>query len=321
MLKATDIQGCYPALVTPMRCEDGEVLIDMEAFHGRIAHAIDNGVTGIVIAGTTGQSSTLGHDEQIQLVQDGALFARGYAAGRGRPVQVIAAAGSNSTAEAAYMSREILRGGRVDALLHITGYYNNPPQEGLLRHFLCMADLAAEYDTAVVLYNVPSRTGSNVEAATVIELARHPAIIAIKEASGNLDQVQAILDGTDRETFTVVSGEDHLVAEILRRGGTGVISASANIWGRQFQRMCELAAEGRHDAVAELQAALLPCVEAVFCVKNPIPLHHILGFPLRLPLVSLSEIREPRRSQALAIIERALAIQDFPHCPPVPAQG
>jgi 4-hydroxy-tetrahydrodipicolinate synthase len=313
MLQATQLRGCYPALISPMREEDGQIVLDLDAFHKRIAVAMDDGVTGIVIAGTTGQSSTLTHDEQIQLVNDGALFARGYAAGRGRPVQVIAAAGSNSTSEAAYMSREILRGGRVDALLHITGYYNNPPQEGLLKHFLRMADLAAEYDTAVILYNVPSRTGSNVEAQTVIELARHPAIIAMKEASGNLDQIQAILDGTDRESFTVVSGEDHLVAEVLRRGGTGVISASANRWGREFQTICDLALAGHHDKAAELQAALLPCVEAVFCVKNPIPLHYMLGSALRLPLVPVEDIREPKRSEAIAKIEKALAIKDFPY--------
>ncbi len=313
MLQASQLRGCYPALITPMRRTDGEVVIDREAFHQRIAVALDAGVTGIVIAGTTGQSSTLTHEEQIQLVHDGALYARGYAAGRGRGVQVIAAAGSNSTTEAAYMSREILQGGRVDALLHISGYYNNPPQEGLLKHFRKMADLAGEFNTSIILYNVPSRTGSNLEANTVIELSRHPAIIGIKEASGDLGQVRAILDGVDREAFTLVSGEDHLVADILRMGGTGVISASANVWGREFQTICDLALAGCHDNAAELQQALLPCVEAVFCVKNPIPLHFMLGFDLRLPLVGLQEIREPKLSVAMARIKGALARTRFPH--------
>jgi 4-hydroxy-tetrahydrodipicolinate synthase len=299
-----------------MRNEDGHVTIDMDFFHRHIGYVIDHGVTGIVIAGTTGQSATLTHDEQIKLVNDGALFARGYAAGKGRKCQVIAAAGSNSTAEAVYMSREILAEGRVDALLHVTGYYNNPPQEGLYKHFHLMADLAAEHDAGIIMYNVPSRTGSNLEAATACELARHPAVLGVKEASGNIDQVQAILDGTDRDSFAVLSGEDNLVAEIIRRGGTGVISASANRWPGEFQRVCDLAMAGEHQKAAELQEALLPCVGATFCVKNPIPLHHMFEAGLRAPLVTVDELREPKRSQALAKIEAALAIESFPHMEP-----
>lgn len=322
MLRATELRGCYPALITPMRQEEGRVVIDMEAFYRQIAHVIDCGVAGIVIAGTTGQSATLTHDEQIKLVNDGALYARGYASGKGRKVQVIAAAGSNSTAEAVYMSRCILAEGRVDALLHITGYYNNPPQEGLLKHFHLMGDLAAENDSSIILYNVPGRTGSNLEAETVIELAKHPAIVGLKEASGKLEQVQAILDGTRREEFTVVSGEDHLVAEIIRRGGGGVISASANRWPREFQRLCDLGLAGDHGRAAELQTALLPCVEAVFAIKNPIPLHHMFGSDLRAPLVRVGELREPKRSDVMAKIEKALAISSFPHVEvPAPAPG
>lgn len=313
MLRATELRGCYPALITPMRNEEGRIAIDMEAFYRQIAFVIDNGVSGIVIAGTTGQSSTLTHDEQIKLVNDGALYARGYASGKGRKIQVIASAGSNSTAEAVYMSRCILAEGRVDALLHLTGYYNNPPQEGLLKHFHLMADLAAENDSSVVMYNVPGRTGSNLEADTVIELAKHPAIIAVKEASGKLDQVQRILDHTNRDEFTVVSGEDHLVAEIVRRGGGGVISASANRWPGEFQQLCNLGLAGEHQKAAELQAALLPCVDATFAIKNPIPLHHMFNSELRPPLVTVNDLREPKRSEVIAKIEKALAIESFPH--------
>lgn len=313
MLSAPELRGCYPALITPMRRQGDKVVIDTESFHKRIAECIDAGVTGIVIAGTTGQSATLAHEEQIRLVNDGALFARGYAAGKGRAIQVIAAAGSNATAEAVYMSREILHEGRVDALLHVSGYYNNPPQEGLLKHFSLLGDITLEHGASMILYNVPGRTGSNLEAETVIELARHPGIIGVKEASGKLDQVQAIIDGTDPKEFTVVSGEDHLVAEVLRRGGTGVISASANRWPREFQVLCDLGLAGEHDKAAELQKALMPCVEAVFCVKNPIPLHHIFATELRAPLVGVDDLREPRRTQALEKIAKALAIEAFPH--------
>lgn len=314
MLNSQDIRGCYPALISPMMEVEGKIVIDHEKFHELIASVIDRGVTGIVIAGTTGQSATLTIDEQIQLVNDGALFAQGYASGAGREVQVIASAGSNSTQEAEIMSREILAGGRVDALLHLSGYYNNPPQEGLLKHFSLMADIAAEHDAGIVVYNVPSRTSSNIEADTMIELAKHPAVLAVKEASGDIEQIQKILDGTDRDSFTVVSGEDHMVAEIMRRGGTGVISASANRWPGEFQRLCELALAGKHDQAAELQAALQPCVDAVFCVKNPIPLHYIFYSALRMPLVPIDQIQEPHRAAALETIGKALAIEEFPHC-------
>lgn len=313
MLKATDLRGCYPALITPMREMHGDVRIDFDAFFTLIERVLDAGCTGIVIAGTTGQSSTLSHAEHIELVVRGSVHARLHAQKRGRPVQVIGSAGSNSTAEAVYLMQSIGREARLDAYLHVTGYYNNPPQEGLLKHFRRVADEAARQDTGVVMYNVPSRTKSNLEADTVIELALHPAILAVKEASGDINQIQRILDGTDRASFSVLSGEDDMVVEIMRRGGTGVISASANRWPREFQVMTELAMAGRHADAAELQAALLPCVKAVFCVKNPIPLHHMLGSRIRLPLVEVDELSPALRLAALQAISTAESIQSFPH--------
>ncbi len=313
MLSARDLKGCYPALITPMKKEEGRTVIDVEAFHYLIAKMVDAGVTGLLFAGTTGQSATLTHDEQVKLVNDGALYARGYAAGKGRDIQILASAGSNSTMEAVDLSRRILAEGRVDALLHVTGYYNNPPQEGLYKHFALMGDIAGECNSSVILYNVPGRTNSNLEAETTIELAKHPAIVAVKEASGKLDQVQKIIDNTDKNAFTVISGEDHLVAEIIKRGGSGVISASANAWPREFQVLCELALAGEHEKAAELQEALMPCVKATFCVKNPIPLHYILKSEIRAPLVTINEIKEPARSKAIETINAATAITEFVH--------
>lgn len=313
MMRATDLRGCYPAVITPMKDADGEIKVDFYHFYKLIEQVLEAGCSGIVIAGTTGQSATISHSEHIELVTRGAEYARGHAERLGRTIQVIGSAGSNSTAEALYLSREILRSTRLDAFLHVTGYYNNPPQEGLLKHYRAVADLSAEHDTAVVLYNVPSRTRSNIEAATCIALAEHPAIVAVKEASGDIDQIQHILDETDRDAFTVVSGEDHMVADIIRRGGTGVISASANRWPREFQTLAELALAGEHEKAEELQAALLPCIEAVFAVKNPIPLAHMFGTLVRSPLVTVDELSEPGRSKALERINAALAIQEFPH--------
>lgn len=313
MLPATELRGCYPALITPMREVYGEFVIDFEAFYKKIEDVIDAGCSGIVIAGTTGQSATLSHSEQIELVTRGSVHARIYAEKKDRKVQVIGSAGSNSTREAIYMMQSINREAQVDGYLHVTGYYNNPPQEGLLKHFLAVADEAAREDAAIIMYNVPSRTKSNLESESVIELARHPAVIAVKEASGDIDQIQRILDGTMRDEFTVISGEDHMVAEIMKRGGTGVISASANQWPREFQAMCDLALAGEHDKAAELQEALLPCINAVFCAKNPIPLHYMNNTGIRLPLVTVDDLNPETRKEVIETIEAALAIKEFPH--------
>ncbi|MEQ8820915.1 MAG: 4-hydroxy-tetrahydrodipicolinate synthase [Sumerlaeia bacterium] len=313
MLKAKDLRGCYPALITPMMEEEGQIVVDIDKFHQVIAQVVDAGVSGVLIAGTTGQSATLTHEEHVKVVVEGAIYARGYAAGQGREIQIIASAGSNSTHEALDLSRRILLEGKVDALLHVTGYYNNPPQEGLLAHYKKVADVAAEFESSVILYNVPSRTNSNIEAATAIELAKHPAIIGVKEASGNIEQIKQILDGTDREQFAVVSGEDHMVADIIAMGGQGVISATANVWPGEFQTLCNLALAGEMDKARELQEALMPCVQATFSVKNPIPLHHILDSKIRLPLVTMDQLEDEKRRMALEKIDKALAIKSFPH--------
>lgn len=319
MLTATDLRGCYVALITPMKEIFGEFSIDFDAFYERIEAIVDAGCTGIVIAGTTGQSATLSHSEQIELVTRASTHARIYAEKKGRSIQVIGSAGSNSTREAIYLMQSINREARVDGFLHVTGYYNNPPQEGVLKHFQKVADEAAREDTAVIMYNVPGRTNSNIDAETAIELARHPAIIAVKEASGDIDQIQQILDHTVRTEFTVVSGEDHMVAEIIRRGGTGVISAGANRWPLEFQALCELALAGEHEKAAELQQALQPCVDAVFCAKNPIPLHHMFNTGIRLPLVSVDELSPEKRKAVLETIRKAEAITEFPHTHPATA--
>jgi 4-hydroxy-tetrahydrodipicolinate synthase len=313
MLKATELKGCYVAIITPMKEVFGEYVIDFDHFYKQIQNVVDAGCAGIVIAGTTGQSATLSHSEQIELVTRGSIHGRLYAEKKGRKIQVIGSAGSNCTRESIHLMQSIDREARVDAYLHVTGYYNNPPQEGLLRHYLKVADEAARHDTSIILYNVPSRTKSNIEAVTCIELAKHPAVIAVKEASGDIEQIQVILDGTDREEFTVVSGEDNMVAEIMKRGGNGVISATANRWPKEFQILTELALAGEHDKAAELQQALLPCCEATFCAKNPIPLHEMLGSQLRLPLVTLDKINIKDREKALSVIEKAEALSSFPH--------
>ncbi|MDX1971361.1 MAG: 4-hydroxy-tetrahydrodipicolinate synthase [Candidatus Sumerlaeia bacterium] len=321
MMNSSQLRGCYPAMITPMKNENGEIVIDKESFKQLVKKVCDAGVSGILIAGTTGQSATLDTNEQVNLINEMAAFTRDYSRKIGRSIQIIGSASSNSTAEAINLTRNIVAARHLDAVLHLTGYYNNPPQAGLYKHFKAVADVAAEAGAATILYNVPSRTASNISPETAIRLADHPGIIGIKEASGNIDQIQTIIDGTRSKDFVVVSGEDHMVAEIIQRGGTGVISASANRWPREFQVLCELALEGKHQEAAQLQVALQPCVDAVFSAKNPIPLHHIFGSEIRLPLVTLSEFPLNERLVALEKINRAIAIREFPHVEPLVLAG
>ena len=147
----------------------------------------------------------------------------------------------------------------------------------------------------------------------MIRLARHPAIAAVKDATGDLEALARVRAATDPESFALLSGEDHLVAAVIRLGGIGVISASANRWPAAFQRLAELANAGDFDAAEELQAALQPCVDAVFSVKNPIPLHHMFDAGLRPPLVTVSELADANCARVLGLVETAEAIERFPH--------
>lgn len=313
MLPVSQLRGATVALISPMTQFGREIVIDIPAFRRLCATAIDAGCTGLLVGGTTGQSCTLLQDEILTLTQEACTYGRDYAAQLGRHINVFAGVAANATHEGLALTRKLFAATDVEALLHVTGYYNNPPQEGLRKHFELMADAAAEFGRGIILYNVPSRTKSNLEARTTIELAKHPAILGIKEASGDLAQIRAIAEGTDRRTFAILAGEDDQVVEIMRLGGIGVISASANVWPREFQVMTELAAAGLWNAADELQAALMPCVRAVFAAKNPIPLHYMLDSRVRLPLVELGELEEPTLGRALELIHSAGEILCFPH--------
>jgi 4-hydroxy-tetrahydrodipicolinate synthase len=318
MFLPSDLAGCMPALITPMIPDSKEYSGFAVDYEGAARHAkrvVELGVAGVVIAGTTGQAPTLTNDEHVELARQVAGAVREAMAETGRRgVKIIVSAGSNDTASALRMVERVAEAADPDAYLHVTGYYNNPPQEGLLNHFAMVADFSARFGKPTVLYNVPSRTNSFIEADTLIELARHPNIVGVKEACGDLRHVRRVLENTDRETFAVVSGEDGQVADIMAMGGVGVISAAANVWPAEFQRLTELAAEGEFDKAEELQRALGPCVDATFCAKNPIPLHYMLETEVRPPLLSLGKLREPKRSSAIAKIEKARAILSFPHC-------
>lgn len=313
MITPDRLRGAHVALLTPMKPVGSLMGIDFERVYELVDGVLEAGVSGVLFAGTTGQSATLSHDEQVDLCTRGIEYARARAAELGRSVTCLASAGSNSTDEALHLTERITRAIHPDALLHVTGYYNNPPQEGLRAHFTAVADLAQRLGTSIVLYNIPGRTGSRIDAETMIRLAEHAAIVAVKDATGDLASLERVRGATDPAAFALLSGEDHLVVDVMRRGGVGVISASANRWPREFQRLTELAAAADWDAADELQRALQPCIDAVFCVKNPIPLHHMLRAGLRLPLVGVAELDPANRERALAKIQTAEAIAEFPH--------
>jgi len=282
-ISVSELKGVYTALITPMTPNGIRQDIDYSKLEMLVDDQIRAGVTGLVPAGTTGQSATLGKVEQVALIKR--VF--DYVNGR---VPIIAGAGSNCTHEAIELSQRIESVVGPTTFLHVTGYYNNPPQEGLYGHFREVAD---SVKGNIILYNVPSRTKSDLEAKTVIELAKHPKIIGIKEASGDLKKVKEIIDNTDPVKFRVVSGEDDVVADIIGLGGYGVICASANVAPKLFVRLVRAGLNGNHQESADLQSYVLPLVKkAVFAVKNPIPLAYLFDSDVRLPLVRLEKIAD-----------------------------
>jgi 4-hydroxy-tetrahydrodipicolinate synthase len=268
--------GCTVALVTPFR--DG--LVDEPALKSLVEWQISEGTPTLSPVGTTGESPTLTHDEHervIALVVD-------TAAGRAR---VMPGTGSNSTAEAIRLTRFAARAGADGALL-VAPYYNRPNQEGLYRHF---ATIAEAVDLPFVLYNIPGRTGRNVEPETVERLAKLAPIVAIKEAAGSLDQVSELVTRTN---LTVLSGDDSLTLPMLAVGAEGVVSVVANLVPRDVRAMIDAFLEGKLEEARRRHARLFPlCKELLGLAPNPVPLKaamELLGRgngELRLPMCAL----------------------------------
>lgn len=278
MIDATRLSGCGTALVTPFTA-DGAV--DEPALRAFVDWQIGEGVHFVVPCGSTGEAVTLTPDEHRRVVE----ITVEQAAGR---VPVIAGAGSNDTAKAMQLSRESQAAGAV-GLLHVTPMYNRPPQRALVAHFRAVADAC---DLPIVLYNVPGRTGVNLEAPTVLELATDPRFIAVKEASANMTQIVTIL----RErppNFGVLSGDDGLTIDVMAHGGEGLISVVSNVVPRLVVELCNACARGDYAAARRIDQRLAPVVQAAFVESNPIPakaMLHALGHMqnvLRLPLLPL----------------------------------
>jgi 4-hydroxy-tetrahydrodipicolinate synthase len=256
----------------------------------RLAVALlDSGSDGVVVAGTTGEAPTLGRDEKVELF-------RAVKEAVGPRGAVLAGTGTYNTAESIELSREAEAVG-VDGLLLTVPYYSKPPQEGLFRHFEA---IAACTHLPCVLYNIPGRTSVNMTAETTVRLAGLPNIVGVKEASGNLDAVAAIVGGAGSE-FRVWSGDDQLTLPVLAAGGYGVICVTSHLAGRQIKAMIEAYIAGRVEEAGRLHRGLLPLMTALMTVStNPIPVKHALnklGFDaggLRLPLWDLDEAASAR---------------------------
>jgi 4-hydroxy-tetrahydrodipicolinate synthase len=283
------IDGVLPALITPFTKDNK---IDKQGFVQNIGFLIENGVSGIVPCGTTGESATLSIKEHEQVIEIAVECST---------VPVIAGTGSNNTTEAIELTRFAKDAG-ADAALLITPYYNKPNDRGMLAHFKKVAN---EVDIPMIVYNVPSRTGINLKPEIVAELAKESNIVGIKEASGNLDQVTRIIEMTQDEDFVVLSGDDGLTLPIMALGGAGVISVVANVAPKLTVSMVEAFRRGDTVEARRLHLALAPLIRAVFLETNPIPIKkavELIGFPaghLRLPLASISEDNERKLKTAL----------------------
>ena len=281
------LAGCLVALVTPFA--DGKV--DYEKLRELVDWHLKQGTDGIVPCGTTGESPTLSFEEHKQVIRTVVEQVKGR-------VPVVAGTGSNNTVEALELTSYAKEAG-ADGALMITPYYNKPTQEGMYRHFRTIAE---GVDIPIVLYNVPSRTGISLAPETVARLAELPNIVAVKEASGNLDQATAIASLCD---ITILSGDDSLTLPLMSVGGKGVISVVGNIVPRDMKAMIEAFQGGHTERARKLHLKLFPLCRAMFLETNPIPVNtamKILGMSngeMRLPLCEMSEANQTKLHQAL----------------------
>ena len=287
-------RGLGPALITPMR-EDGS--LDLDAFGEQVRFCVGGGVHFLVPCGTTGESATLEPSEQLQVIERCVEAAAGE-------VPVMAGAGTNNTKEACTRARAAAAAG-ADAILSVSPYYNKPSPEGLYRHYMMIADTAR---VPVFVYNVPSRTASNVTSDTLLRLAEnHELIAGVKEASGDIQQVMTILK--DRPNgFLVLSGEDHLTFAMMALGGDGAISVAANEVPEMMSEMMNAALAGDWKAAREVHYHLLPLVRMNFIETNPVPVKTALELMGRGPAnfrAPLCELSAEHREALRQALERA----------------
>lgn len=282
-------EGVYPALITPFDDDGG---VDLEGLKRNIEWYEDSGIAGYVPCGSTGESATLTFEEHKRVVEATVSAAS---------LPVIAGTGSNNTQEALELTRHAEDAG-ADAAMLITPYYNKPNDSGMIQHYTRIADAV---DIPIILYNVPGRTGINLRPDLVEELARHPNIAGVKEASGDLDQISRIIELTRDEDFVVLSGDDGMNLPILAMGGVGAISVVANIAPKRTATLVEAARAGNVEAARHIHYELEPLVRALFLETNPIPVKlacKLMGLAsggVRLPLGRMTTGNEAKLREVL----------------------
>ena len=284
-------KGAAVAIVTPF-LDNGE--INYPKLSELLDYQIENGTDAIVICGTTGESSTLSHEEHLEAIRFTVEHVK-------KRVPVIAGTGSNCTETAIYLSREAEKYG-ADALLVVTPYYNKATQKGLIAHYTAVAESVS---LPIIMYNVPSRTGCNIQPETAVALAKNVRnIVGIKEASGNISQVAKLMQLADG-CIELYSGNDDQVVPILSLGGYGVISVLSNVAPRQTHDMVMKYLEGDTAGSLAIQMKAIPVIDKLFCEVNPIPVKAALnqrGFevgPLRMPLTEMEPEHQAQLKQAM----------------------
>lgn len=290
-MTTTPLWGCGTALVTPFN-RNGT--IDDGALRALVDWQIAEGIHFLVPCGSTGEAATMTVDEQRRVVE----IVVKQVAGR---VPVVAGAGSNDTQKAIALSKTMQDAGATH-LLHTSPMYNKPPQRGIVAHYQA---IAAATPLPIVVYNVPGRTGSNVEAKTTLELAKTPNIVAVKEASGNLSQIADILAARPK-SFAVLSGDDELTLPVMALGGDGIISVISNVTPRPLAQLCEKMRAGDLAGARAIHFSLLPWMRAAFIESNPLPAKAALAMlgkiqnVLRSPLVPMADEKAAAVRSALA---------------------
>lgn len=288
-------RGVFTAIITPFRL-NGDV--DEEALKKLIDFQIENGIDGIVPCGTTGESPTLSHDEHDRVIELAVQFVN-------RRVTVIAGTGSNSTAEAIRLTSHAQEAG-ADAVLLVNPYYNKPTQKGLYLHFKAIADAV---DIPCVVYNIKGRTAVNVETETLVKLMNDcKNIIAVKEASGDLNQMKDVI-AKRKEGFSVLSGDDNIALDLIEAGGDGVISVASNLVPDKMVKMVHTALDGDTGKARELEEELADLFRVEFIETNPIPIKTALAMmgmceeAFRLPMC---ELEKPEHREELKKVIKKL---------------
>jgi 4-hydroxy-tetrahydrodipicolinate synthase len=290
------IAGALTAMITPFR----EGRVDQSRLREQIEFQISCGIDGLVPVGTTGESPTLDFPEHESVIEWTVNQTR-------KRVPVIAGTGANATTEAIELHRFAKKVG-ADGCLSVNPYYNKPTQEGLYRHFMTLAD---KVDLPIVLYNIPGRTGITMSAQTVARLHKHPNIVAIKEATGDLNMSSEIRSLCD---ITLISGDDSLTLPIMSVGGVGVISVLSNLIPGEIVKLAHLCAHNKYDQAAALQRKLFPLMRAMFLDGNPVGIKHAMRVAgmdtgeLRLPLWEASDSTKMQIEQCIKGVEIPVAV-------------